>query len=429
MTDIGVPDEEDLASTNKSYIIEKTKQELSAAGRDVRNMSDEELESSAKAVADRIGTKISAKDFGPRFSVQRDKQQGISFKREKDFNIGQQVRGTARMQEPPQAFFEKVPEAIADAISRINQQRITGASVTEEQPEPQDVSFGQAFAKARREGKETFEFNDKLFTTQLKEETRKPLTKPTAPQQAEEETKPVEEEKQNVPIENLTLKTLAEEMQKLQANKTTETKKVEEETKPVEKETKEIKKEKETKPVETKKTKEDLNYEKISNQFKTNKKALTIRQLNFLLNTTRGTKEERDKVRKELNSRPKKGLLDFLDNVFNNPEVLEEVKKEQEISRKFREQLTQKMQLGGTSESKQPTYQDHMDHVAARLQSAEEAIMKNDYEFISREQALEDIREGIYVVSPKRYYGIDNPRKLTIEDVKKINSKKYKDEE
>ena len=78
MTDIGVPDEEDLASTNKSYIIEKTKQELSAAGRDVRNMSDEELESSAKAVADRIGTKISAKDFGPRFSVQRDKQQGIT---------------------------------------------------------------------------------------------------------------------------------------------------------------------------------------------------------------------------------------------------------------------------------------------------------------------------------------------------------------
>jgi len=423
MTDIGVPDEEDLASTNKSYIIEKTKQELSAAGRDVRNMSDEELESSAKAVADRIGTKISAKDFGPRFSVQRDKQQGISFKREKDFNIGQQVRGTARMQEPPQAFFEKVPEAIADAISRINQQRITGASVVSEK-ERQDVTSEQ--------------LEDR---TVPKKFTRIPEVKPKVPEPSidkdaeksmlsslqEEMNKQKDEEPTTT--ENLTLKTLAEEMQKLQANKTTETKKVEEETKPVEKETKEIKKEKETKPVETKKTKKDLNYEKISNQFKTNKKALTIRQLNFLLNTTRGTKEERDKVRKELNSRPKKGLLDFLDNVFNNPEVLEEVKKEQEISRKFREQLTQKMQLGGTSESKQPTYQDHMDHVAARLQSAEEAIMKNDYEFISREQALEDIREGIYVVSPKRYYGIDNPRKLTIEDVKKINSKKYKDEE
>ena len=51
--------------------IEKTKQELSAAGRDVRNMSDEELESSAKAVADRIGTKISAKDFGNQNSLYR----------------------------------------------------------------------------------------------------------------------------------------------------------------------------------------------------------------------------------------------------------------------------------------------------------------------------------------------------------------------
>ena len=307
MTDIGVPDEEDLASTNKSYIIEKTKQELSAAGRDVRNMSDEELESSAKAVADRIGTKISAKDFGPRFSVQRDKQQGISFKREKDFNIGQQVRGMARMQEPPQAFFEKVPEAIADAISRINQQRITGASVTEEQPEPQDVSFGQAFAKARREGKETFEFNDKLFTTQLKEETRKPLTKPTAPQQAEEETKPVEEEKQNVPIENLTLKTLAEEMQKLQANKTTETKEVEEETKPVEKETKQTKAT--PSKMEPESRFELTEYEKISKKFSNNPKSLTNKEIIFLINTTKGTSEERQKAVSELNKRPKKNVF------------------------------------------------------------------------------------------------------------------------
>ena len=91
---------------------------------------------------------------------------------------------------------------------------------------------------------------------------------------------------------------------------------------------------------ETKKTREDLNYDKVSNQFKNNRKALTIRQLNFLLNTTKGTKEERDKVRKELNSRPKKGLLDFIENIFSDPEVLEEVRKEQEKNREFRKKLT-----------------------------------------------------------------------------------------
>ena len=294
MTDIGVPDEEDLASTNKSYIIEKTKQELSAAGRDVRNMSDEELESSAKAVADRIGTKISAKDFGPRFSVQRDKQQGISFKREKDFNIGQQVRGMARMQEPPQAFFEKVPEAIADAISRINQQRITGASVVSEK-ERQDVTSEQ--------------LEDR---TVPKKFTRIPEVKPKVPEPSidkdeekiilsslqEEMNKQKDEEPAT--SENLTLKTLAEEMQKLQANKTTETKEVEEETK-------------QTKATPSKMEPESrfelTEYEKISKKFSNNPKSLTNKEIIFLINTTKGTSEERQKAVSELNKRPKKNVF------------------------------------------------------------------------------------------------------------------------
>tara|TARA_R100000995_G_C3473070_1_gene119350 strand:+ start:541 stop:1494 length:954 start_codon:yes stop_codon:yes gene_type:complete len=294
MTDIGVPDEEDLASTNKSYIIEKTKQELSAAGRDVRNMSDEELESSAKAVADRIGTKISAKDFGPRFSVQRDKQQGISFKREKDFNIGQQVRGMARMQEPPQAFFEKVPEAIADAISRINQQRITGASVVSEK-ERQDVTSEQ--------------LEDR---TVPKKFTRIPEVKPKVPEPSidkdeekiilsslqEEMNKQKDEEPTTT--ENLTLKTLAEEMQKLQANKTTETKEVEEETK-------------QTKATPSKMEPESrfelTEYEKISKKFSNNPKSLTNKEIIFLINTTKGTSEERQKAVSELNKRPKKNVF------------------------------------------------------------------------------------------------------------------------
>ena len=141
MSDIDVPDEADLATMDKSRIIDRTRDELAAAGKDINTMSDEELVKQVRGVAERTGVKISAKDSGPRFSIQRDPEQGISFKREKDFTLGQQVRGR-RIVEPPKAFFDKIPESIVDAISRLNQQRITGASVVSEK-ERQDVTSEQ----------------------------------------------------------------------------------------------------------------------------------------------------------------------------------------------------------------------------------------------------------------------------------------------
>ena len=193
MVDIGVPDEEDLASTDKYFVVEKVKAELAAAGRDINTLSDAELEKEAQTVAQRMGTKIRAKDFGPSFSVQRDQQQGITFKRERDRSLAEQLRGR-RIAEPPKAAFEGIDVALAESLARISQQRIEDPSVVvgdelrvrpvREQTEVEDVSFGQAFAKARREGKETFTFNDKLFTTELKEETRKPLIKPPEDREA-----------------------------------------------------------------------------------------------------------------------------------------------------------------------------------------------------------------------------------------------------
>jgi len=121
MTDIGVPDTEDLASTDKSILVDIVRREMEAAGKNRQTMSDEELEKEVQAVAERVGTKISAKDFGPRFAVKRDPEQGITFEREKDFNLGQQVRGRPA---PPDTFFENIPEAMAEAIGKLNQQNI-----------------------------------------------------------------------------------------------------------------------------------------------------------------------------------------------------------------------------------------------------------------------------------------------------------------
>jgi len=95
MADVGVPDQEDLASTNKSIIIDQVRSELAAAGKDINAMSNEQLEKEAQAVAQRIGTKISARDFGPRFGVSRG-DKGISIKRERPFTVGEQVRGGVR---------------------------------------------------------------------------------------------------------------------------------------------------------------------------------------------------------------------------------------------------------------------------------------------------------------------------------------------
>ena len=50
MVDIGVPDEEDLASTDKYFVVEKVKAELAAAGRDINTLSDAELEKEAQTV-------------------------------------------------------------------------------------------------------------------------------------------------------------------------------------------------------------------------------------------------------------------------------------------------------------------------------------------------------------------------------------------
>jgi len=142
MVDIGVPDTEDLASTDKSILVDIVRREMEAAGKNRQTMSDEELEKEVQAVAERVGTKISAKDFGPRFAVKRDPEQGITFEREKDFTLGEQVRG--KRIEPPDAFFQNVPEAMAEAIGKVNQQIIT-------QPQPQERTFPKPQMKPSQE--------------------------------------------------------------------------------------------------------------------------------------------------------------------------------------------------------------------------------------------------------------------------------------
>ena len=44
MVDIGVPDTEDLASTDKSILVDIVRSEMAAAGKNRQTMSDEELE-------------------------------------------------------------------------------------------------------------------------------------------------------------------------------------------------------------------------------------------------------------------------------------------------------------------------------------------------------------------------------------------------
>ena len=97
---VDVPDMEDIASTNKSFIVDQVRAELAAAGKDINTMSDEDLQKETQAVAQRIGTKISAKDFGPRFGISRG-DKGVSIKRERPFTLAEQVRGGEREIIPP----------------------------------------------------------------------------------------------------------------------------------------------------------------------------------------------------------------------------------------------------------------------------------------------------------------------------------------
>ena len=142
MVDIGVPDTEDLASTDKSILVDIVRREIEAAGKNRQTMSDEELEKEVQAVAERVGTKISAKDFGPRVAVSRDPEQSITIEREKEFAHGEEVRG--RRLSPPDAFFQNVPEAMAEAIGKVNQQIIT-------QPQPQERTFPKPQMKPSQE--------------------------------------------------------------------------------------------------------------------------------------------------------------------------------------------------------------------------------------------------------------------------------------
>ena len=41
---VDVPDMEDIASTNKSFIVDQVRAELAAAGKDINTMSDEDLQ-------------------------------------------------------------------------------------------------------------------------------------------------------------------------------------------------------------------------------------------------------------------------------------------------------------------------------------------------------------------------------------------------
>ena len=157
MTDIDVPDTEDIASTDKSILVDIARSEIGASGKDMDKMSDTELANVLRGVAGRIGTKVSARDFGPRLSVQRDPEQGITFKRERDFTLGEQVRGRPS---PPEAFWQGIPEAMATAIGEVNRQVITEDVDTrievEKLPGSVDVISGQTIPKEAA-GKEIFE--------------------------------------------------------------------------------------------------------------------------------------------------------------------------------------------------------------------------------------------------------------------------------
>tara|TARA_R110002020_G_scaffold426362_2_gene635745 strand:+ start:2433 stop:3869 length:1437 start_codon:yes stop_codon:yes gene_type:complete len=144
MTDIGVPDEEDLASTNPSYVIDKTKQELAAAGKDVNTMSDEDIGKAVQSVAQRMGRTVSPDDFGPAFNIQKDSRTGLRLDRKKPGTLGEIVRGSREIRatnqmlpegpqrmpsmldisDKPSAFYQGTSDAMLEAIERVNQQVI-----------------------------------------------------------------------------------------------------------------------------------------------------------------------------------------------------------------------------------------------------------------------------------------------------------------
>ena len=106
-----------------------------------------------------------------------------------------------------------------------------------------------------------------------------------------------------------------------------------------------------------------------------------------------------------------------LDRLLGFPKTLDEQFRTRTTPYHIKRAINPKIE----EEQSQPTYQDHIDHKAARMHFAEEAILNNDYELMTPKEALEDIAEGIYVANPSKYYSIDNPREITIEDVKRIN--------
>tara|TARA_R100000005_G_C4991543_1_gene198890 strand:- start:265 stop:1677 length:1413 start_codon:yes stop_codon:yes gene_type:complete len=142
MTDIGVPDEEDIASTNPSFVIEKTKQELAASGKDINLMSDEDIGKAVKSVAQRMGTTVSPDDFGPAFNIQKDSRTGLRLDRKDPGTLGEIVRGSKQIQstnqvlprgqqlmpslldisDRPSSFYEGTSDAMLEAIARVNQQ-------------------------------------------------------------------------------------------------------------------------------------------------------------------------------------------------------------------------------------------------------------------------------------------------------------------
>ena len=141
--------------------------------------------------------------------------------------------------------------------------------------------------------------------------------------------------------ENLTLKTLAEEMQKLQANKTTETKEVEEEIKEVKEE---------TKPVENKQQslkapkKDETKAKKILASFRRNPKSINKNQLTFLSDSKFNyllSEEDAEKLEKEI-----KDFYGFDDRIID---FFKNVNKRQEGTARYDKALREYAQKNNIS--------------------------------------------------------------------------------
>ena len=109
--------EDDIIAYDLPLLQQRIKAEAAAQGRELKDLSDEELNKRAEEMGGDASNYQSAYTLGRR----ADGTPGFDINKPKQKTLAQLVRGN---QEPPPAFFAGIPEAMQQALAGINQQRI-----------------------------------------------------------------------------------------------------------------------------------------------------------------------------------------------------------------------------------------------------------------------------------------------------------------